>query len=425
MTRINIPNNGLWGTIAGYLNTMLTELYNALSSSTVIVRSSADLVAIDSTKLYVIDGIVDMGSASIEIPIGGMSIASYGQGISKLISSSPNLTLFTSPVGGSGSIRFKDVAFNVSGAGSRVYNITDSTGANSIELINVNYENCSSLGVISGFNLCLEENTRRFGGSPELTLDGNWAGGFFISISVVRSTIAGAYPLFKAGPSFTMQSRFNANFNVDLNAGNSLCDFSDANFPNPSTLQFQGTIVSRLGVVDSSDALLTPNITADNLSCAWKGNTGLSGTFQGAKLTVTAEQSNAIAAQDTFEDIAGTFTASDLQHYASSVNGQVEFLGVSPEEYRITCVGVVAGVAGENVTLKVVRFRASDSAFIDVAQQTVSIVNAQGAADMVSFVFLGNTRMQKNDYLKLQIANNSSASSATVLSGSAMYVGVR
>lgn len=42
-------------------------------SEVIAVRQSSDFGVIDSTKLYVIDGIVDMTGVSIEIPAEGFS----------------------------------------------------------------------------------------------------------------------------------------------------------------------------------------------------------------------------------------------------------------------------------------------------------------------------------------------------------------
>ena len=79
---------------------------NSVLSKQVAVRSPEDLLNIDSTILYFIDGVVDMtGSGiSIEIPAGGFNVDGYNFNTSKIICTDPNYTLFTSPVGGSGDI---------------------------------------------------------------------------------------------------------------------------------------------------------------------------------------------------------------------------------------------------------------------------------------------------------------------------------
>ena len=43
----------------------------------VIVRKASDLTNIDSSKEYFLDGIIDMGTQSIEVPATGMTIRGF------------------------------------------------------------------------------------------------------------------------------------------------------------------------------------------------------------------------------------------------------------------------------------------------------------------------------------------------------------
>ena len=181
----------------------------------VVVTQASDLASIDSTKEYFIDGIIDMGSQSIEVPAGGINLKGYNLGISKLVSTAAAYTMFTSPGGGSGDVLGTDFTLDVSGTASQVYNLVDATGFHAIELSRVNYDNCTSLGTLDSYRQGLEDGTGRFGGSPALTLKGTWAGGFRISTSIVRSLSAGMTgSLFTAGAGFTMASRFLTDINV-------------------------------------------------------------------------------------------------------------------------------------------------------------------------------------------------------------------
>ena len=60
--------------------------------SYVIVRDKADFGVIDSSKIYLLDGIIDMGSTSIEIPATGISISGLSFNVSKLVSNDDNYT---------------------------------------------------------------------------------------------------------------------------------------------------------------------------------------------------------------------------------------------------------------------------------------------------------------------------------------------
>ena len=270
-------------------NKLLEDILSATANSgagglvnRITVEQASDLAGpLDSTKEYFIDGIIDMGNQSIEIPAGGLNLNGYNFDISKLTSSAVGYTMFTSPIGGSGNLLGMDYAIEVTGAGSQVYDLVSVSGNEAFEFSRINYNDCSSLGVIENYRQGLESGTGRFGGQPELTLVGTWLGGFFIDTSIVRGMTDGSYSLFKAGAGFSMDSRFRSNMNLDLPASASFFDFTPANFTNPSTLQIEGVIVTRNGVFDSTDANITPNITEAALASNWMGNNGMPNTFEG------------------------------------------------------------------------------------------------------------------------------------------------
>lgn len=407
-----------WRTAWEYTNDNFTELFTSVESlklnNRVVVKSASDLSGtLDSTKDYFIDGVIDMGSQSIEVPAGGLSISGYNLKVSKLASTASSYTLFTSPVGGSGDLIFKDLSIEVSGSGSKVYDITGATGFEGFEIVRLNYDNCSSLGTISEYRQGLESGTGRFGGTPELELSGAWVGGYFIDSSIVRSLDAGSYSLFKAGSGFVMSSRFRTNQNIDLPIGVSFVDFSVSNFPNPSTLQLTECIVTRNGVIDSTDSLLTPNIASSELPCDWSSNNGLPNTFVGGELNVTTEIATTITTAGVFVDLDGTYTPSDLQHFDSPSNGQLRYLGSSPREFSLSGQLVVDGTANDEVDIKIVVFRSASSTFEDVKTQRRVVNSLLGGRDVAYFVIVGNITLDENDYVKLQVANVNATADVT------------
>lgn len=374
----------------------------------VVVKQPSDLAGtLDSTKEYFIDGIIDFTGTgiSIEVPPTGLYLSGYNFDISQLKCTDAAYTLFTSPVGNSGSILGNDYSVSVSGTGSKVYDITDATGNSAVELSRVYYIGCESLGTITGYRQGFEAGTGRFGGKPELTLAGAWSGGFFIDTSIVRGLTDGAYTLFKSGAGFTMASRFRTNHNVDLPASVSFLDFSPSNFPNPSTLQLEGCLVSRLGGFDASDSNITPNISPSDLQSDWSNNIGISNTFVGGELNITTEVTTTITTSGTFEDLLGTYSGSNLQHFDEPSNGQLRHLGNSPVEYNVTGQLVLDADANEEVDLKTVIFRDSDSSFEDGKTVRRVVNNLQGGRNVAYFTISDNITLNKNDYVKLQVAN--------------------
>lgn len=399
-----------WRTAWSYTNDNFTELFTSVESlklnNRIIVRTAADLAGtIDSTKEYFLDGSIDMGSQSIEVPAGGISISGYNFNASKLTSTASAFTLFTSPVGGSGDLVFKDFAIEVTGSGSKVYDIADATGFCAIEINRLNYNNCSSLGTIDSYRQGFESGTGRFGGSPQLEFAGNWAGGYFINSSIVRGVDNGSYSLFKAGAGLVFNSRFASNFNVDLSVGISLLDFAPSNFSNPSTLQLDGCIITRGGVLNADDANITPNISASSLISNWSNNNGLPNTFVGGELDITTEAATVITTAGVFVDLNGIFTSTDLQHFDVPAGGQLRHLGSSPREFHISGNLVIDGVANDEIDLKIVIFDSSTSTFIDSKAQRRVVNNLVGGRDVAYFSLADNIVLNQNDYVKLQVAN--------------------
>lgn len=381
----------------------------------VIVNGASDLAGeLQSDVVYLIDGVIDMGSQSIEVPAGGLNLVGLTFDVSKLISSEDNYTMFTSPGGGSGNLLGNDYAVEVTGTSSQVYNLTSATGFNAFEFTRINYNDCTSLGEITNYRQGLETGTGRFGGKPELTLSGTWVGGYFIDTSIVRSLVDGSYSLFKAGAGFSMASRFRSNQNIDLPASANFFDFAPSNFTNPSTVQITGAIISRNGTFDATDSNYTPNITAGDLVSSWSGNNGMPNTFEGGSIGVTTSTTTTINTQSVFEDVAATlWTAQDLQHFDNPSAGQLRHLGNTPREYKIAASFVVEGNQNHEIALKVVKYDDSAAGTVDILTQTRQINALVGGRDVAFFTININVELDQNDYVFLQVANNSGTQNLT------------
>lgn len=382
----------------------------------ITVEQASDLAGdLDSTKEYFIDGVVDMGSQQIEVPAGGLNISGYNFDVSKLTSSADNYTMFKSPIGGSGNVIGKDYAVEVTGVNSKVYDITSASGFDAFEFARINYNNCTSLGEISSYRQGLEVGTGRFGGKPELTLTGTWVGGFFVDTSIVRNIETGTYSLFKAGAGFTMESRFRNNMNVDLPAGVSLIDFSASNFVNPSTLQMQGAIVTRGGVFNAQDPLISPNVNQTELVCSWKNNNGMPNTFEGGSIGVALESDTVITTQNTFvELVGGSWISADLQHFDVESNGRLRHLGNTPREFKVAASLAIDGTQNNVLTVQVAKWDNSESTLVSLLEQVRPINNLVGNRDVAFFNINTNLELDVNDYVALRVANNTSTSNVTL-----------
>jgi len=390
------------------LNGNANDAESRLLDSVVIVKQASDFGTIDSTKLYHIDGIIDMGTTQIVVPPTGISIRGESFDLSGLVSSEDNYTMFVSesiPIG-SGNMLGADFYISVTGAGSKVYELYDATGSSAFEFSRIKYLNCSSLGDVYDYRQGLEDGSVRFGGSPSLTLHGLWSGGFRITTSIVRS-LSGTMtaPLFKSGTLFQMNSRFLTDINCDLPTLAPFCDFSPVEFPNPSTIQVKGAIFSRDGGFNPSDSNIFPNLSPGDLPCAWSDNIGIPNTFVGGSLNNTSESVTSIVTQGEAVDIAGTFAADGLEHFDSPANGQLRHLGINPREYNVNWSFVIEGKANDNYEIFLLRLNGGVGTPDILTAQTRVVNSLQGGRDVGYWSGQANIIMNQDDVVFWQIAN--------------------
>ena len=397
------------------------------ADSVVIVKSPSDLSgALDSTKVYVIDGFIDMGSTPITVPAGGLDIRGYGSSISRLYSSQLAFTLFVSQVGGCGTFKYESISISTDGVGSSVFALEALTGFESIECRDVIFLDCASLGYFDGFRQGLEMSTFRSGGKPELELRGEWLGGYRQDTALIRGvdpSMTGS--IFKAGAGLELNSRFVSNVNADLSTSASFTDFSPSNFNGDSLMRIEGAEITRNGVSNAGDTTITPNITANDTVSLWSNNKGVPETHAGGLNQVTTEAANPIATQGVYEDVLGTFTSSAMVHFTSTSTSQMTHISSDPRDFTVMLDAVVDGTAGEQISIKIIMWDDSASTFNDVKVTTREILQLQGASDVAYFNMFAPVTLDDNDYVKLQIANNSSGASVTVKDGSALYVTAR
>ena len=367
---------------------------------------------IDSLKEYFIDGIVDPQGVSIDLTGGKvLNITGGGTNVSKIVSTANTYTMVTGT--DAGEIMMDGITLTIGGTGSKLLNVKGNTGIEAVSFIKVNFDFCTSLGEVDGYNQGLEIITRRFGGTPQLTLSGSWGSGYFVDTSIVRILTDGAYSLFKEGTLFTMASRFRSNQNLDLPASASFLDFQPSNFPNPNTLQLIDMIVTRNGASDASDLNYTPNISKGDLASSWNNNTGLPNTFVGASTGITTEITTTIVTPAVFVDLAGTYTTSGLEHFDSPANGQLRHLASSPQEFKVAVFGIIDGGANDEVSLKITVWDNSESIFVDYKAVVRVINNLQGGRDVAYFNFTDNVILDTNDYVKIMVANITDTSNVT------------
>ena len=368
---------------------------------------------IDSKKEYFLDGEIVL-SAPIVVPSTGITIKGYSFDISALMNFSPNFTMFTSPVGGSGNILLEDLYILVNGADSQVFDVTDATGFNAWEFNKINYIACTSLGEINNYRQGLESGTGRFSGSPYLTLSGNMLGGARITTSITRSmddTATGS--LFSMPVGSSMSGRFITDMNVDLGTNSSFIDFSPNQFTNDESCIFKGAFITRDGVVNSADTNITPNIAADDVQCLWSDNTGLPNTYKNARMKVNTEVETVVSAVDTYYPLEGTYALSSASHFDSPSNGVIRCLSGSGV-YNISGNFNIVGQQNVNASLRVTKSTDGGATFpIEIDHITRVVNNLQGGRDIAIFPINFLAQLDKNDQIRVEIENYTNTTNFT------------
>ena len=369
---------------------------------------------IDSTKLYLVSGSIDCTGVSIEVPTTGIFLAGWNMDLSALTCADNTYTMFTSPVGGSGSVFIRDMSLTASGTSSMLFDLEDVDGTNAFECLNVNFNGCTAIGELNGYRQGLESNTGRFGGSPALTLSGTWGGGYRCTTSIVRGLSAGfAGALFTEGTAFTMASRFLTDINCDLSASAAFCDFLDTVFLSPSLFQIHDAVFTRDGVYNADDANLVPNTSAAALTSSWKGNLGLPNTFVGGRIDITGELATSITVIDQFETLNATWTSSELQHVDSPAAGQLRHLGLQPREFKALASLSIEGPANDEVDIRFRKWDDSASGFIELPIMKRQVNAFVGGRDVAFFAISTHVTLDQNDYIYLQVANATTTGNVT------------
>lgn len=385
-----------------------SEVTGGASSVIIINQTTVDNGIFEtllvSDKLYVIDGALDITGHSIEVPTGGVEFEGLGFNVSSITTTDDGTQIFTSPVGGSGDLLFKDIAFTASGVGSSVFALTDSDGTHAVEYARVNFNNCSSLGYIDGYRQGLEVGTGRFGGTPDLEFRGVWAGGYFVQLSIARSLTDSVYSLFKSAVGHTFASRFGGNPNILIPANVTAFEMTSANFAFDELLQIDGANFSGDGAVFSG-------IDETNTRVRVKNTRGTPNTFVGGFWVLSATAPTATAVQNTFYKLAGTTTGSSLVWFTLPGDNNLTSNSTETVQTMATFTGSFSG--GNNKVFKI-RFRVWDNsaaAYVD-SNETQFTTGGTGRFESVT-LFSPRLSLDENDRIEVWVANTTDGSSIT------------
>ncbi|NRA94439.1 MAG: hypothetical protein HRU26_17540 [Psychroserpens sp.] len=366
---------------------------------------------IDSSKEYFLDGVIDVGDITINIPSGGLLLTGYGFDLSKLVSSEDNYTLFSSA--NSGNIFLRSFSIQITGTNSQVFDLTGNTGFEAIEMIEINFDSCTSLGELTSFRQGLENNTGRFGGTPELTFSGAWLGGYRLDVSIALN-MNDFTALFKTGTGLTFAGRFIIGINCNLPTNGTLIDFSASNFTNDESFKIENSFIRRDAVIDSSDTTIYPNIDEKDIRSFWNDNVGVPNTQKYIRQAITTAVTTTINTAGVYEVLEGAWAVdADISHFDSPVNGQLRLLSGNGK-YQIFGNLTVEGRANDVVDIRVTRSTDNGVSFPEVVNHVSRQINSLvGGRDVAFFDINFLSSLKAEDRVRLEIENVNATNNLT------------
>ncbi|MFW0737582.1 hypothetical protein [Flavobacterium sp. T12S277] len=252
---IDYPNNKM-------SNTVRTETKNLLVNK-----------ALNPLDSFVVESVLTLTAGQfITIPAEGTTVGGNGVKVSKIKKNVAGEAIFKSVSGGCGDLFLKDITID-SGAGF-VFDIKDIDGTHAIEFNDVNFENCSSLGVWDGFRQFTGTTLGGYGCLDGITFKGSWSGFKLTNSNIMGFGASGT--LFKAGLSLVFSNRFYIDLNLQIATGSIICDFAESNFVNNESLQVINCYNKVAGLIDDTTTGVTfPNITPYSQKAYFSGNKGI------------------------------------------------------------------------------------------------------------------------------------------------------
>ena len=391
---------------------MFPRQFKTKPFSQVIVNSPAQITGeLRSGVVYVIDGVIDIGSNPINVPEGGLFIRGLGFGISKITSSEANAILFDYDGAYSGDLFVYGVELEATGAGSKVFDLDNDGNFGAVECVDTNFLNCKSLGTLANYRQGLWNNLALLFCVDGLELAGTWSGGFRATTSViVGSTFTGT--VFKAGAGLSMSGRFITDMNaLSLQASGAFCDFAPSNMVNNSTFLVKGMSVN-------SAANAFPNMPSSSVKAKFSDCVGVRNTYVGGFWKVTAETETTISAANTPVKLAGTTTYEDLNWFSNTTNNALTYDGSDDVGVVIHADLSFIGGANDQINFILRQWDDSASSWIDLAESGPQTMNQGGGGDRAENVAVhAFGDFATSDQLEVWIENLTDNSNVTMKLG--------
>ena len=363
------------------------------------VKASSDLAGqLRSDVLYVIDGAVDLGSNSIAVPAGGLTIKGHGFDVSSLTSTA---ALFVNPVGShAGSLQLAEISLT----SPSVFELDNEGNGGAVEIGNANLLQCASLGYQNNYRQALWNGAGVLFCDDGLTMGGTWGGGIAVIDSIVIGGFTGT--VFKAGAGLSIGGSVRSNINaLRILPGGVLFDFDPSNMVEDGSFSMEGVRVS-------ANVNAFPNMPTSDVTARFKNCVGQDNTYPGGFLTFTATAPTVVSTVNELYKMAGTTSYNSLA-WVSGVNDN-EFTHLSSQsvDYEIRCHLSLTGNNGDQVEVVIRHWDDSAGIYIDLSLSGAVTMNPAGRAENVSTFAVA--KLDQNDRIEVWGRNKSGSANFTV-----------
>lgn len=385
-----------------------------IAQEVIYVREAIDLSGdLDSTKLYFIDGQIDMGTTSIVVPEGGLNMRGHGFGISGLFSTANNFDLFiTNGTTYSGDLFLTEMDIRISGTSSRCFVLDNQENFNACEWNTVNFIACTDLGEITDYRQGLNRNVAWISCKKGITMSGTWSGGW----AALDSIVVGAPmtdALFKAGTGLIINGSFRSNLNIlgIGTAGGFFCDFA------PSNINLDAGFLLD-GVRGNPTVNNLPNMPSSSTKALIRNCVGLDNTYPGASIEPNANSLVTVSAANTLYQITNAVTLSE-EYWCSVANTNGIQLD-STQTVEVIASGTMSfsGSSNREMVVQLRKWDDSASSYVNIGPEYSTTLNGGSAGTRAENIsFSATTSMDQNDRIEVWIKNITDTTDITVLSG--------
>ena len=392
ITRVNTPTRENEATNKLYVD---LKTFDAL----VVVKQASDLSGtLDSSKLYFIDGEIDMGSQSIEVPPTGLYIKGHGFGVSILKSTTAGHTMFVDDGTYAGDLFLEGFDIDISGAGSQVFNLDNNENLSTVECTKINIVNAPSIGTLTAYRQSLWINVAFINVSDGLTMEGTWAGGITIlSTIIIPSGFIGGTVL-KAGGSLVINGSVRTDINaLNLDDTGTFCDFAPSNITNDGQFSITG---ARFNL----NSIPFPNMPATDPKARFQFCTGTPNTYPGGVLT-DSSSGDTSALHNTLQILPGTTVSSSLAWFVQNGNA-LEFNSVQTIDIEVTGSLSFGGSNNDELELQIRHWDNSASSYINIGPIYTATLNGGPSGTRAENVSFGAyATVDKDDRIEVWIRN--------------------